>query len=63
VRTVTEHDGSTERGEDSSGPRPSARGVRRFAPDDDLLAGFDRAGRSNGLRAFFASTIAVSLLV
>jgi hypothetical protein len=37
--------------------------VRRFAPDDDLLAGFDRAGRPAGLRTFFATTIAASLLV
>jgi len=59
---VTDHNGSTEPA-DSSGPGPPARRVRRFAPDDDLLAGFDRAGRPAGLRAFFASTIAVSLLV
>jgi hypothetical protein len=60
---MTDHNGSTGPGEDPSGPRPPGRRVRRFAPDDDLLAGFDRAGRPEGLRAFFASTIAVSLLV
>jgi hypothetical protein len=59
---VTDHNGSTEPA-DSSSARPPARRVRRFAPDDDLLAGFDRAGRPAGLRAFFASAIAVSLLV
>jgi len=34
-----------------------------WPPNDDLLAGFDRAGRPAGLRAFFASTIALSLVV
>jgi hypothetical protein len=60
---VTEHNGPIEPEGNSSGPGPPARRVRRFAPDDDLLAGFDRVGRPKGLRAFFASTIAVSLLV
>jgi hypothetical protein len=36
---------------------------RRFSPDDDLLSGFDREGRPQELRAFFASTIAASLVV
>jgi hypothetical protein len=60
---VTDQNGSTEPGEESPDPRPPARRVRRFAPDDDLLAGFDRAGRPAGLRAFFATTIAASVLV
>jgi hypothetical protein len=37
--------------------------VRRWAPDDDLLTGFDRAGRPAGLREFFATTIGASLLI
>jgi hypothetical protein len=49
-------------GDASSASQP-ARHVRRFAPDDDLLSGFDRAGRPAGLRAFFATTIGASLLV
>ena len=60
---MTDHNGSIEPGEDSSGRRPPVGRVRRFAPDDDLLAGFDRAGRPEGLRTFFATTIAASLLV
>jgi hypothetical protein len=58
---MTDHNGSAQPA-DSSGT-PPARRVRRFAPDDDLLAGFDRVGRPAGLRVFFASTIAASLLV
>jgi hypothetical protein len=60
---VTDHNGSIEPGADSPGFPPPARRVRRFALDDDLLAGFDRAGRPEGLRTFFATTIAASLLV
>jgi hypothetical protein len=36
---------------------------RKLKPDDDLLSGFDREGRPQELRAFFASTIAASLVV
>jgi hypothetical protein len=53
---------SGDPGDESSAPRPTHR-VRHFAPDDDLLSGFDRAGRPVGLRAFFATTIGASLLV
>ena len=49
-------------GDESAAPPPTHR-VRHFAPDDDLLSGFDRAGRPVGLRAFFATTIGASLLV
>jgi hypothetical protein len=44
--------------------RPARRWWRpRVKPlDDDLLAGFDRAGRPRQLQAFFATTIAASLL-
>jgi hypothetical protein len=34
---------------------------RWSSPDDDMVEGFDRAGRPQGLRAFFATTIAGSL--
>lgn len=36
---------------------------RRWALNDDLLSGLDREGRPDGLRAFFATTIAGSLVV
>jgi hypothetical protein len=36
---------------------------RRWLPDDDLVAGFERNGRTPGLRAFFAVAIAASLVV
>lgn len=36
--------------------------AHRWAPDDDLLSGFDREGRPQELRAFFASAIAASLI-
>jgi len=36
---------------------------RHRGPDDDLLTGFDRAGRPQGMRAFFAATLISSLLV
>ena len=49
--------------DDVNGPHETDwRGVRRFAPDDDLLKGLDREGEPEGLRAFFATTIAASLL-
>jgi hypothetical protein len=45
--------------------RPRRRWFRPWprVPDDDLLAGFDRAGRPRRLQVFFATTIAASLLV
>ena len=53
--------------QDPSGPEPDGqrpeRRPRPWIPDDDLLKGLDRAGEGAGLRAFFASTIAASLLV
>jgi hypothetical protein len=41
--------------------KPKSR-LRRWSPDDDLLAGLDRADRPDGLRAFFAAAIAGSLI-
>jgi hypothetical protein len=44
-------------------PEPPVAQRRRWSPNDDILAGFGRDGGRLGLRAFFATTIAASLLV
>jgi hypothetical protein len=53
----------TESGSPEHEQRRAARHGNRWATDDDLVAGLDRAGRPRGLRAFFATTLAASLLV
>ncbi|HEU0237784.1 MAG TPA: hypothetical protein VFR11_00695 [Micromonosporaceae bacterium] len=43
--------------------RGSRESRRRFSAADDILRGFSRGGRPTGYRAFFATTIAASLLI
>jgi hypothetical protein len=53
---------ASDEAEDGVEPPETGR-RRRFAPEDDLLSGFDRTAEPDGLRAFFATTIGGSLLV
>ncbi|HEY7176978.1 MAG TPA: hypothetical protein VH442_18860 [Micromonosporaceae bacterium] len=50
-------------GEPDDAPEHPVAERRRWSPNDDILAGFGRTGGPLGLRAFFATTIAASLLV
>jgi hypothetical protein len=54
---------ATEAADRGDVPRRRRIVVRRWTPNDDLLAGLDRAERPHELRAFLATTIAVSLPV
>lgn len=60
---MTDHGGPSDPADESPAPQQPVRRLRHFAPDDDLLSGFDRTERPAALRAFFATTIGASLLV
>jgi len=62
-----EHDsppgGEPEHGPGDEPDRGSRGSRRRFSAADDILRGFTRGGQPTGYRAFFATTIAASLLI